>query len=442
MSITSPNPPIKFSPFHAILQDGIDRLLELIPNEEFTFIVKGESLKTTLSEAVLISPIISERLKTDPTNHEFYFGSDEIEMKQFSGFIVLIRNRNECIFSREAEIGLLSICKLIGNEKLSLLILGSVHCDISSKSLSSYVCELESSEKIKICEMNIEDCASKLSSYSTDELRKLPKQILHSLLSSPSLIIESEDSLLQQLIDLGSDYFEYWDYIEIAFLSTQGISQFVENFPFEELRTSHWEKIVDRLIGVCDETFRLRRFCNGPKLKEPDFESLIFSNIPTPLNQFENNKWTLLYRGSRDGFKGSDFHSKCDGHLNTVTVILTTKGFIFGGFIPIAWDSSNSNKADNSQQSFVFSVKNARNSDPRSFPLVNSKCAIKCCASYGPTFGNGNDIHIADRCNENTRNFTNLGYGYRNDTGLNGREVFTGNSNFQVKEIEVFTITL
>jgi hypothetical protein len=233
MSITSPNSSVKFSPFHAILQDGIDRLLELIPNEEFTFVVNGERLKTTLSEAVLISPIISERLKTDPTTREFDFGNDEIEMKQLSVFVDFIRNRNECIFSKEDEIGILSICKLIGNEKFSLFVLGSVHCDVSSTSLSSKVCKSESSEVINISETSIEDCASKFSLYSRDELRNLPKQILHSLLSSHSLAIESEDSLLQQLIDLGSEYFEYWCYLEIVFLSTQGISEFVQIFPFE-----------------------------------------------------------------------------------------------------------------------------------------------------------------------------------------------------------------
>jgi hypothetical protein len=143
---------------------------------------------------------------------------------------------------------------------------------------------------------------------------------------------------LQILIDLGSEYFECWCYVEITFLSSEGISQFVETFPFEELRTSHWEKIVSRLVGVCDETFRLRRFCKGQRLEE----STILSDIPTPLKQFEKGKWALLYRGSRDGFRSSNVHSKCDSHPNTVTVILTTKGFIFGGFTPIAWDSSNS----------------------------------------------------------------------------------------------------
>ncbi len=32
-------------------------------------------------------------------------------------------------------------------------------------------------------------------------------------------------------------------------------------------------------------------------------------------------KWSLLYRGSRDGFGAKDFHSKCDGHENTLIII-------------------------------------------------------------------------------------------------------------------------
>jgi hypothetical protein len=99
--------------------------------------------------------------------------------------------------------------------------------------------------------------------------------MLHSLLSSPSLRLESEDSLLQRLIDLGSEYFEYWIYLEIAFLSSEGISKFAEIFPFEELRIPHWSKIIDRLLGICDEPFRLRRFCKRERLKESKLNSII-----------------------------------------------------------------------------------------------------------------------------------------------------------------------
>jgi hypothetical protein len=290
-------------------------------------------------------------------------------------------------------------------------------------------------------EMSVEHCASKFNSYSTAEFRNISKQMLHSLLSSPSLQLESEDSLLQKLIDLESEYFEYWSYIEIAFLSSEGISTFVETFPFDELRKSHWAKIVDRLLGVCDETFRSRRFSKCEGLKESKLNSTILSTLPTPLKQFSNHQWTLLYHGSRDGFKASNFHSKCDEQSPTVTLILTTKDFIFGGFTPIAWDSNGSYKADNSQQSFLFNVKDSRNSDPRSFPLVNSSYAIRCISSYGPTFGSY-ALYVADGCDQNTSSYTYVGNSYRNDTGLAGHQVFTGEQYFQVKEIEVFSITL
>jgi hypothetical protein len=291
----------------------------------------------------------------------------------------VIRNRAEFHLSREDEIVILSICKLLGNDKLSLLILGSFHDGTAMKLFSSNECE--SSEMQNICEMRIEDCASTLNSYSTAQLQNISKEMLHSLLSSPSLRVESEDSLLQQLIDLGSAYFEYWSHVEIVFLSSEGISRFIEIFPFDELQISYWSKIVGRLVGVCDETFRLRRFCTRGQLMESTMNSIILSTIPPPLKQFSSHTWTLLYRGSRDGFKASDFHSKCDGPSPTVTVILTTKNFIFGGFTSIAWDSSNSFKGDNSQQSFLFSGKDSQNGDPRSFPLVNSSHAIGCYSS-------------------------------------------------------------
>ena len=40
----------------------------------------------------------------------------------------------------------------------------------------------------------------------------------------------------------------------------------------------------------------------------------------------------LLYQGSWDGWKGSDFHAKCDHNGATITVIRSSDGFIFCGF--------------------------------------------------------------------------------------------------------------
>jgi hypothetical protein len=55
------------------------------------------------------------------------------------------------------------------------------------------------------------------------------------------------------------------------------------------------------------------------------------------------DKWSLLYRGSRDGFEPSDFHSRCDGKSPTLTVYKAKESsFIFGGFTTGVWHQSNS----------------------------------------------------------------------------------------------------
>ena len=43
-------------------------------------------------------------------------------------------------------------------------------------------------------------------------------------------------------------------------------------------------------------------------------------------------KWKLLYRGSVDGFGADDFHHICDGKANTLTIVKSDSGNVFGGF--------------------------------------------------------------------------------------------------------------
>jgi hypothetical protein len=274
-------------------------------------------------------------------------------------------------------------------------------------------------------------------------IRLINKSTLHQLLCSTEFKIGSEDDFLQILIELGSEYFEYWCYIEVSFLSSEGISLFAEHLKFDDLSESIWLKVVDRLkiSEIIDFPFKSTSICQR-YLKVVGFESLIIKKCPMILKEFEEKTWKLLYRGSRDGFRASNFHEKCDNHPNTLTLIATTKGFIFGGFTPIAWDSSNSSKPDSSGKSFLFSLKNSRNSEPRKFMLISGRNAICCCLSYGPSFSSNWDIAVYDNCNTSTSNYTNLGGSYANDTGIDGKLVFTGEYHFTVKEIEVFTITL
>jgi hypothetical protein len=136
-------------------------------------------------------------------------------------------------------------------------------------------------------------------------------------------------------------------------------------------------------------------------------------------------------------------------------VILDTEGNIFGGFTPVKWESREWNgkrgkgdncvKADDSEKSFIFTLKNGHKVGERRFGLKSEGKwrAIYCDSRYGPCFGYWDcDICVSDNCNANTGSRSSgFGRTYANDTGLNGRTFFAGSEYFQVKEIEVFEIT-
>jgi hypothetical protein len=291
---------------------------------------------------------------------------------------------------------------------------------------------------ISSSEATIDYCASKFHCYSIEEIGRLDKQTLHHVLGSSSLRVESEDQLLKFLIDLGSDYYEFWTYLELIFLTEEGISLFGNTLPFDDVNEEIWRKVFVRIENKPNEDIRIHRYF---KLV-PRLESNIVSDFPAIFKDFEAKTIGLLYRGTRDGFGGSNFHSKCDQQSNTLVIILTTQGYIFGGFSPVVWESSTGiHKADTSGKSFLFSLKNPRNSEPKIFPISNQTCSIYCNSSYGPCFGYANDICIADNCNQNTSSSTSVGVNYKNDTGIANNQVFAGQANFQVKEIEVFSIT-
>jgi hypothetical protein len=173
------------------------------------------------------------------------------------------------------------------------------------------------------------------------------------------------------------------------------------------------------------------------------FTSLIVSQFPVLFAEFAQQQFTLLWRGSRDGFQAKHFHGRCDGHAPTLTFIADKQGNVFGGFTPVSWESSSGRfKEDPSEKSFLFTLKNRQNVPARQFALRpgSSDKAIWCDLDRGPCFGN--DFFVYDNCNANATSATRyFGDEYANDTGLDGTTFFTGSPSFTVKEIEVFEMT-
>jgi hypothetical protein len=170
------------------------------------------------------------------------------------------------------------------------------------------------------------------------------------------------------LIDLGSGYYEFWTYLEPIFLTEDGISLFGNTLPFDDVSEEIWRKVFIRLENKRNDEIRIRRYVHS-RISNPRFELNIVSDFPAIFKEFENQTFRLLYRGTRDGFGASNFHAKCDEQSNTLVIILSTEGYIFGGFSPTAWDSTSSHKAYNTGKSFLFRLKNPRNSEPKIFPI-------------------------------------------------------------------------
>jgi hypothetical protein len=339
--------------------------------------VNGEELKSTIAEAALISPTIHQRLQFCPEIQTFRIDDDKLTLKDLSRFLDFVHSRLVTDFSREEQISFLSICGLLGNIRLTFLLLESLHG----------MSEDQKSAVMEFGDIDANVCSAKFCGYSNEVIKRIEKGMLHEILKSPELKLENEDAFLTILISLGTEYFEFWEYVEVKHLTDDGISLFIEHLPFDELTESIWERITDRLRSSKPTDLNRER-CRDVVVV--GFESLIVKDCPNILSDFENKVWKLLYRGSRDGFGASNFHEKCDNESNTLTLIETTKGFIFDGFTPLVWDSTtNGYKSDNAQKSFVFTLKNAGNIQPRTFKLLNGSYAIFCYSPCGPTFGSG-----------------------------------------------------
>jgi hypothetical protein len=165
------------------------------------------------------------------------------------------------------------------------------------------------------------------------------------------------------------------------------------------------------------EMNQVKEFCeekNGiSSFNQNEGNSLFGSMKLNKLCEFSpNDKWTLLYRGTRD---------------------------CFGGYASVDWDSSS--KWKSGPNAFIFSLTNKDNQTLkiRVYPS-RLKYAIHCGSHYGPTFGN--DIQIANNAKINKYNFSYLGDSYKHPKyAYNTNEAQTflaGSCQFQLDEIEVY----
>ena len=99
-------------------------------------------------------------------------------------------------------------------------------------------------------------------------------------------------------------------------------------------------------------------------------------------------------------------------------------------------------------QAFLFSLVNKPGWAPVKLPQTGTYSyynshSIYDCSSYGPTFGGGHDIDIADYASSSSSSYTTLGHTYSTPSGYSYGSTFTqtflaGTHNFTPDEVETF----
>jgi hypothetical protein len=117
---------VRFSPFCAIVQGGLGRVMEFVESEEFRFVVEGREIVSTLAEAVLISPRIYESVQGNRTCRRFEVESDVVA-SHFKVFLEFVRNRNFEGAERSEVLKHLMISGRLGNDRLSFALLASMN---------------------------------------------------------------------------------------------------------------------------------------------------------------------------------------------------------------------------------------------------------------------------------------------------------------------------
>ena len=146
-------------------------------------------------------------------------------------------------------------------------------------------------------------------------------------------------------------------------------------------------------------------------------------------------KFYLLFATNKDGDSSSTFHYYCDGVFPTVTVVLDTSGRRFGGYSTQNWSQSTAGSGySRGPCSFIFNLSNKNK-----YNLIDqfNTSAIYHYNSYGPTFGGGHDLFIANGCRSNTSSYCNKS---SYDTGNNNLLGNSGSTSFQVSNYEVYKV--
>ena len=260
-----------------------------------------------------------------------------------------------------------------------------------------------------------DDLATDLDKNLNAELRELNEQFRHLNIDVISLIKQREQ--LDETKCKIKSTLNVMNHIEATIKATNKFNSNIEfksdSFGLIYLNddSSNDELSQSKIVNYT-QSFELRQLC------EFNFEE----------------KWSLLYRGSRDGLSARDFHLKCENQAPTLT-IMRDKGnsFIFGGYTSVPWLDDRKTRADE----FIFSLTN-NDKQPCKMKINKPGRNLNGFRHYGPMFGTYRDL-----CAFGNSSYSGLSGGYFShpvyaNYSYQARTFLTGDEYFELDEIEVY----
>jgi hypothetical protein len=278
---------------------SVSLLQEGLPCGEFTFIVNDKPFRTSIAEAVLLSPAVCDQLQVDACARRFVIWDPEIVSTDFCSVQRLFSGDADTVLQKSHQKSLIRLSQQLCNVYLERFF-------FTMWNRCTFDCAMTLSSVFATCSL--------VSLRSVSDLLLLSVDALDDLLSSESFLVDSEDALLRLLAPLRHSLL--LRHIRWEFVSAAAIASLCE-----ESTESLWLAVVDRLMNPSG------------------LDSMIVSQFPPLLDEFRKKCSNLLWRGSRDGFTAEEFHRRCDGRANTLTLIEDTDGNVFGGFTPVKWES-------------------------------------------------------------------------------------------------------
>ncbi|RHZ83785.1 hypothetical protein Glove_87g269 [Diversispora epigaea] len=285
--------------------------------------------------------------------------------------------------------------------------------------------------------------------YDSNEFEGLKKFYNDIIAKYPNLIFESGDFAFQETAlvsilkrdDLKIEEIKIWDYVikwgitQNPTLPTNSEDWSKENFkalkitlrqclpliryfhiPDEDIweKVKPYKKILDEQLW--DDMIQHHMFPSKP-VKSLVLPSRVISTSELPFSTIIKNEhvaelsswidrqsttyslsnipyeFQLILRGSRDGFNPKTFWNMCNGRAGTIVVAkVAGTDEIFGGYNPLAWDNSVGDCYMETNDSFIFSLKNGNIQNSILSRVINSNGALFYCDSikqnnYGPWFG-------------------------------------------------------